>query len=63
MALLASTNLPVRIWPMPGRSEAVRTSASPDDEIAAFVASTYEQAATRAQWDRTALEAPPPAVR
>ncbi len=41
--------------------ETVRTSAAPDDAIAAFVESTYEQAATRAGWDRAALEALPPA--
>jgi hypothetical protein len=36
--------------------EAVRTSASPDDAIRAFVDSTYDQAATLAGWDRAALE-------
>jgi hypothetical protein len=35
---------------------AVRTAASPDDAIIAFVESTYEQAATLAGWDRAALE-------
>jgi hypothetical protein len=37
--------------------EAVRTAASPDDAIIAFVNSTYEQAAILARWDRAALEA------
>jgi hypothetical protein len=37
--------------------EAVRTAASPDDAITAFVNSTYDQAATLAHWDRAALEA------
>jgi hypothetical protein len=36
--------------------EAVRTAASPEAEIHAFVDSTYEAAATLAQWDRPALE-------
>jgi hypothetical protein len=36
--------------------EAVRTSASSDADIAAFVASTYDRAATLAHWDRAALE-------
>ena len=42
--------------------EAVRTAASPEAAIAAFVDSTYEQAATLAGWDRPALERPVPAV-
>ncbi|HEV7516741.1 MAG TPA: DUF5996 family protein [Thermoanaerobaculia bacterium] len=36
--------------------EAIRTAPSPDQAIAAFVDSTYEQAATLAGWDRAALE-------
>jgi hypothetical protein len=36
--------------------EAVRTSASPEAAIAAFVESTYERGATLAGWDRAALE-------
>jgi len=36
--------------------DAVRTASSPGDAIAAFVQSTYEQAATLAKWDRAALE-------
>ncbi len=36
--------------------EAVRMAASPDLAIAAFVESTYEQAATLAGWDRPMLE-------
>ena len=36
--------------------EAARTSSSPEEAIRAFVESTYEQAATLAGWDRSALE-------
>ena len=36
--------------------EAVRNSASPDQEILAFVSSTYDRAATLARWDRAALD-------
>jgi hypothetical protein len=36
--------------------EAVRNSASPDQDLLAFVASTYEQAAGLANWDRDMLE-------
>ena len=36
--------------------EAVRRSSSPEDAVAAFVNSTYEQGATLGHWDRTALE-------
>jgi hypothetical protein len=36
--------------------DAVRTAASPEDAITAFVDSTYEQAASLANWDRSALE-------
>jgi hypothetical protein len=36
--------------------ETIRTMPSPDQEIAAFVDSTYEQAASLAGWDRAALE-------
>ena len=36
--------------------EAVRTSRSPDEALAAFVESTYAQAATLGGWDRAALE-------
>jgi uncharacterized protein DUF5996 len=39
--------------------EVVRTDASPEAAIAAFVESTYEQAATLAGWDRGALERAP----
>ena len=38
--------------------EAVRTADSPDANLRAFLDSTYEQAATRAGWDRTVLERP-----
>jgi hypothetical protein len=36
--------------------EAVRTAASPDQEIAAFIESTYDRGATLAKWDRAVLE-------
>jgi hypothetical protein len=36
--------------------DAVRTAASPDDELLAFAQSTYEAAADLGQWDRMALE-------
>ncbi len=36
--------------------EAVRTAASPDEAILAFMDSTYEQAATLGKWNRAALE-------
>jgi hypothetical protein len=36
--------------------EAVRTAASPAAEIAAFIESTYDQAATLGGWDRAALD-------
>jgi hypothetical protein len=36
--------------------EAVRTAASPDAAIEAFIASTYDRAATLGNWDRAALE-------
>ena len=39
--------------------EAVRTAASPAAEVAAFIESTYDQAATLARWDRAALERRP----
>jgi Family of unknown function (DUF5996) len=38
--------------------EAVRTAPSPAAEIAAFIESTYDQAATLARWDRAALDRP-----
>ena len=43
--------------------EAVRTAPSPEAAIAAFVDSTYSQAATLAGWDRAALERPAPDLR
>jgi hypothetical protein len=43
--------------------EAVRTAPSPAAEIAAFIESTYDQAATLARWDRAALERPAFALR
>ncbi|HWF84232.1 MAG TPA: DUF5996 family protein [Vicinamibacterales bacterium] len=36
--------------------DAVRTAASPDEAIIAFMDSTYEQAATLGNWNRAALE-------
>jgi hypothetical protein len=36
--------------------EAVRTAASPAADLAAFIESTYDQAATLARWDRAALD-------
>jgi Family of unknown function (DUF5996) len=36
--------------------EAVRNAASPDEAILAFVNTTYDRAATRAGWDRAALD-------
>jgi hypothetical protein len=38
--------------------EAVRTAASPEAAIAAFVDSTYDRSATLGGWDRAALERP-----
>jgi Family of unknown function (DUF5996) len=42
--------------------EAVRTSASPDETLLAFLQSTYEAAARCANWDRAALETSVPRV-
>jgi hypothetical protein len=42
--------------------EAVRTTASPEAAIAAFIDSTYELAATLAAWDRQALVRPTPTL-
>jgi len=36
--------------------DAVRTASSPDAALAAFVNTTYAEAASRARWDRAALE-------
>ena len=36
--------------------EAVRTSKSPEEDVRAFVDSTYERGAELAKWDRAALE-------
>lgn len=38
--------------------DAVQTSAAPDRALLSFLQSTYEAAATLAQWDRAALEGP-----
>jgi len=46
--------------------EAVRTAASPEAALYAFLRTTYDAAATLARWDRTSLERPPaewPAAR
>ena len=43
--------------------DAVRTAASPDDVLLAFLQSTYEAAADLARWDRAALERASPTVR
>jgi Family of unknown function (DUF5996) len=43
--------------------DAVRTAASPEAAIAAFVETTYDHAATLAGWDRAALERPVPGPR
>jgi hypothetical protein len=40
--------------------EAVRTSASPDDSLLAFLQTTYAAAADLGRWDRPALEWEPP---
>ena len=40
--------------------EAVRTAASPDEALLAFVQSTYDQAATLAKWDRAPSTSPSP---
>ena len=40
--------------------EAVRTAASPDEFLLAFLQSTYDAAADLAQWDRVVLEAKAP---
>jgi hypothetical protein len=42
--------------------ESVRSAASPDAALAAFVESTYVEAATRAGWGRAALERSAPAL-
>ena len=38
--------------------EAVRTAASPEEALLAFVQTTYDQAATLAKWDRATLDRP-----
>jgi hypothetical protein len=42
---------------------AVRTASNPDAELTSFFQSTYEAAATLADWDRSSLESAPPPVR
>jgi hypothetical protein len=51
-AAFYSTEMSIFILPY----EAVRTSASPADELAAFLSSTYDEAADRAGWNRADLE-------
>jgi len=41
--------------------EAVRLSPSPEDEVLAFLQSTYEAGANLGRWDRAALDRPPEA--
>jgi hypothetical protein len=36
--------------------DAVRTAASPEEALRAFIGSTYDQAATLGGWDRAALD-------
>ena len=43
--------------------DAVRTSASPDATLMAFLQSTYDAAADLGHWDRHALERPAQFVR
>ncbi len=75
MAMLQEMALPVKIWPMPVDAfyhpelaefvlpyEAVRTAASPDAAIIAFVDSTYGRGASLGGWD-AALEVARPAGR
>jgi len=38
--------------------DAVRTAASPEQELSAFIESTYQQGAILAKWDRAVLERP-----
>jgi hypothetical protein len=40
----------------------VRISASPEQEIHAFIDSTYDRGATLAKWDRAVLERMPAAA-
>jgi hypothetical protein len=40
--------------------DAVREAANPDETLLAFLQTTYEACANRAQWDRKALERTPP---
>lgn len=47
-----STEMSIVVLPY----EAVRTSASPEADLHSFLTSTYETAATLAQWDRPSLE-------
>ena len=43
--------------------DTVRTAASPDDVLLAFLQTTYEAAANLGGWDRAALERTVPPVR
>jgi hypothetical protein len=40
--------------------EAIRTAGEPDRALLAFLQSTYEAAAEKGRWDRSALERPAP---
>ena len=51
-AAFYSTEMSIFILPY----EVVRTSADPEAELQAFLRSTYDAAATLAQWDRNSLE-------
>jgi len=43
--------------------EDVRTAPSPSETLLEFLQTTYEAAATLANWDRAHLEAQPPQAR
>jgi len=51
-AAFYSTEMSIFVLPY----EAVRTSPTPEADLRSFLKSTYETAATLAQWDRTSLE-------
>jgi hypothetical protein len=53
-AAFYSTEMSIFVLPY----EAVRTSATPEADLHAFLKTTYESAATLAQWDRASLERP-----
>ena len=47
-----STEMSIFVLPY----EAVRTSATPEDDLRAFLRATYDAAATLGRWDRSSLE-------